>query len=60
MEFTLEELKLIELYLLSELDIQRYETEGIDNNLDKLYVKIREHNNLSLQVHSIMEHLKEV
>jgi hypothetical protein len=60
MEFTPEELKLLELYLLCELDTQRYEVDGIDKNLEELYAKIRDHNNLTLQVHSIMEHLKTV
>lgn len=39
MEFTSEELKLLELYLLSELDTQRYEPDGIDEELEKLYLQ---------------------
>ena len=60
MEFTEEELKLIEYYLLCELDTQRYEPDGIDEDLEKLYAKIRDNNNLAFQVHSIMEHLKTI
>lgn len=58
MEFTSEELKLLELYLLSELDTQRYEPDGIDEELEKLYYKIKAKTNLKFEVHSIIEHLK--
>jgi len=42
MELTKEELKLLEYYLLCELDTQRYEPDGIDEDLEKLYYKIQE------------------
>jgi hypothetical protein len=42
MELTKEELKLLKYYLLCELDIQRYEPDGIDEDLEKLYYKIKE------------------
>jgi hypothetical protein len=42
MELTKEELKLLEYYLLCELDTQRYEPDGIDEDLEKLYYKIKE------------------
>ena len=60
MEFTEEELQLLEHYLLCELDTQRYEPDGIDEDLEELYAKIRDNNNLAFQVHSIMEHLKTI
>ena len=60
MEFTKEELKLIETYLLSELDSQRYEPDGMDKDLEKLYYKVKEHTSLEFQVHEIMEKLKVV
>ena len=41
MEFTEEELQLLEYYLLCELDTQRYEPDGIDEDLEKLYYKIK-------------------
>ena len=60
MEFTKEELKLLELYLLSELDTQRYEPDGIDKDLEKLYYKVKEQTNLEFEVHEIMNKLKGV
>lgn len=60
MEFTPEELKLLELYLLCELDTQRYEVDGIDKNLENLYYKVKAKTNLEFEVHSIMEHLKTI
>ena len=60
MEFTKEELKLIEYYLLCELDTQRYEPDGIDEDLKKLYEKIRDNNHLEFEVHEIMNKLKGV
>lgn len=60
MEFTKEELKMLELYLLSELDTQRYEPDGIDKDLEKLYNKVRDYNNLGFEVHQIMNKLKGV
>lgn len=60
MEFTKEELKMLELYLLSELDTQRYEPDGIDEDIKKLYEKIRDFNNLGFEVHYIMNKLKKV
>jgi len=60
MEFTKEELKLLEIYLLSELDTQRYEPVGIDEDLKKLYEKVKEHTHLEFEVHQIMNKLKEV
>ena len=60
MEFTKEELELLETYLLSELDSQRYEQNGIDKDLEKLYYKVKEHTSLEFQVHEIMEKLKKV
>lgn len=41
MDFTPEELKLLEYYLLCELDTQRYEPDGIDEELEQLYYKIK-------------------
>lgn len=58
MEFTKEELKMLELYLLCELDTQRYEPDGIDKDLEKLYNKVRDYNNLESEVHQIMNKLK--
>ena len=60
MEFTKEELKLIEYYFLCELDTQRYEPDGIDKDLEKLYNKVRDYNNLESEVHQIMNKLKGV
>lgn len=60
MEFTKEELKLLEIYLLSELDTQRYEPDGIDEDLTKIYEKVRDYNNLGFEVHQIMEKLKKI
>lgn len=60
MEFTKEELKMLELYLLSELDTQRYEPDGMDKDLENLYYKVKEHTSLEFQVHEIMEKLKKV
>ena len=60
MEFTKEELKLIEYYLLCELDTQRYEPDGIDDDLKKLYEKVRDFNHLETEVHEIMNKLKKV
>lgn len=60
MEFTKEELKMLELYLLSELDTQRYEPVGIDKDLEKLYDKVRDYNNLEFEVKQIMNKLKYV
>ena len=60
MEFTKEELKLLELYLLSELDTQRYEPDGIDKDLEKLYYKVKAQTNLEFEVHEIMNKLKGV
>ena len=60
MEFTKDELKLLEIYLLSELDTQRYEPDGIDEELEKLYYKVKAQTNLEFEVHSIMEHLKTI
>ena len=60
MEFTKEELKLIEYYFLCELDTQRYEPDGIDEDLKKLYEKVRDYNNLEFEVHQIMNKLKGV
>lgn len=42
MELTKEELELLEYYLLCELDTQRYEPGGTDEDLEKLYFKIKE------------------
>lgn len=58
MEFTKEELELLEIYLLSELDTQRYEPDGIDKDLEKLYDKVRDYNNLEFEVKQIMDKLK--
>lgn len=58
MEFTKEELELLEIYLLSELDTQRYEPDGIDKDLEKLYEKVRDYNNLEFEVKQIMNKLK--
>lgn len=58
MEFTKEELKFIEYYFLCELDTQRYEPDGIDEDLKKLYEKVRDFNNLESEVHQIMNKLK--
>ena len=44
-EFTKDELDLLEMILLSELDTQRYEEHGEDPDTVKLYEKIKEHNN---------------
>ena len=60
MEFTKEELELLEMYLLDALDGQRYEPEGIDKDTEKLYYKIKEQINLPIQIHEIMEKLKKV
>ena len=60
MEFTKEELKLLEVYLLSELDTQRYEPDGIDKDLEKLYYKVKAQTNLEFEVHEIMNKLKGV
>lgn len=60
MEFTKEELKLIEYYFLCELDTQRYEPDGIDEDLKKLYEKVRDYNNLEFEVKQIMNKLKGV
>lgn len=60
MEFTKEELELLEIYLLSELDTQRYEPDGIDKDLKKLYEKVRDFNNLEFEVKQIMNKLKGV
>ena len=60
MEFSKDELKLLEIYLLSELDTQRYEPDGIDEDLEKLYYKVKAKTNLEFEVHSIMEHLKTI
>lgn len=60
MEFTKEELKMLELYLLSELDTQRYEPDGIDEDLKKLYEKVRNYNNLEFEVKQIMNKLNGV
>ncbi len=60
MEFTKEELELLEIYLLSELDTQRYEPDGIDKDLEKLYYKITAHTHLGFEVHQIMNKLKGV
>lgn len=60
MEFSKDELKLLEIYLLSELDTQRYEPDGIDEELEKLYYKVKAKTNLEFEVHSIMEHLKTI
>lgn len=60
MEFTKEELKLLEIYLLSELDTQRYEPDGIDKDLEKLYAKVKSQTNLKFEVHEIMEKLKKI
>ena len=60
MEFTKEELELLEIYLLSELDTQRYEPDGIDKDLEKLYNKVRDFNNLEFEVKQIMNKLKGV
>lgn len=60
MEFSKEELKLIEYYFLCELDTQRYEPDGIDDDLKKLYEKIRDNNHLEFEVHQIMDKLKKV
>lgn len=60
MEFTKEELNLLETYLLSELDSQRYEPNGMDKELENLYYKIKSQTSLEFQVHEIMEKLKKV
>lgn len=60
MEFSKDELKLLEIYLLSELDTQRYEPDGMDEDLEKLYYKVKAKTNLEFEVHSIMEHLKTI
>lgn len=60
MEFTKEELELLEIYLLSELDTQRYEPDGIDKDLEKLYNKVKEHTHLEFEVKQIMNKLKGV
>lgn len=60
MEFTKEELELLEIYLLSELDTQRYKPDGIDKALEKLYYKVKAQTNLKFEVHTIMEHLKTI
>ena len=60
MEFTKEEMELLEMYLLDALDCQRYEPEGIDKDTEKLYYKIKEQINLPNQVHEIIEKLKKV
>lgn len=51
---------MLELYLLSELDTQRYEPDGIDKDLEKLYEKVRDYNNLEFEVKQIMNKLKGV
>ena len=58
MEFSKEELKLLEIYLLGELDAQRYEPDGIDKDLERLYHKIKAQTNLEFEVHEIMGRLK--
>lgn len=60
MEFTKEELKLLEIYLLSELDTQRYEPDGIDKDIENLYYKVKAQTNLEFEVHQIMNKLKKV
>ena len=60
MEFSKEELKLLEIYLLSELDSQRYEPDGIDKDLEKLYYKVKKQTNLDFEVHEIMNKLNGV
>ncbi len=60
MDFTKEELDLLEIYLLSELDTQRYEPDGIDEDLVNLYNKVKEHTHLGFEVHQIMNKLKDV
>ena len=57
MEFTKEELQLLEHYLLCELDTQRYEPDGIDEDLVKIYEKLRDNNHLEFEVHQIMDKL---
>ena len=42
MEFSEEELKLLEHYVLCELDTQRYEPDGIDEELENIYIKLRD------------------
>ena len=49
---------MLELYLLSELDTQRYEPDGIDEDIKKLYEKVRDFNNLEFEVKQIMNKLK--
>ena len=60
MEFTKEELQLLEHYLLCELDTQRYEPDGIDEDLVKIYEKLRDNNHLEFEVKQIMKKLEKV